>query len=99
MEENMSTFFMFGKYNSAESMKQISEDRTRKVLEVIKSFGGEAKAMYAMLGAYDLILIAEFININDALQASVSVTKSTGITFSTLPAVPVEEFDRLVNEI
>ena len=33
---------------------------------------------------------------NDALQASVSITKSTGITFSTLPAVPVEEFDSLV---
>ena len=94
----MSTFFMFGKYNSAESMKQISEKRTRTVIDIIKNFGGGAKAMYAMLGAYDLILIAEFININDALQASVSITKATGITFSTLPAVPVEEFDRLANE-
>ena len=95
----MSTFFMFGKYNSAESMKQISDERTRKVVEIVKNYGGEAKSMYAMLGAYDLILISDFVNINDALQASVSITKATGITFSTLPAVPVEEFDRLVNNV
>lgn len=94
----MSTFFMFGKYNSAESMRQISAERTRRVVDIIKSFGGEARAMYAMLGAYDLILIVDFININDALQASVSITKATGITFSTLPAVPVEEFDKMMNK-
>ncbi len=93
----MSTFFMFGKYNSVDSMKQISTERTKKVVDIIRDFGGEAKSMYAMLGAYDLILIVDFININDALQASVAITKVSGITFSTLPAVPVEEFDELVN--
>ena len=94
----MSTFFMFGKYSSAETMKQISTERTQKVMDIISNFGGQAKAMYAMLGAYDLIIIVEFININDALQASVDMTRVTGITFSTLPAVPVEEFDKLVNK-
>ena len=93
----MSTFFMFGKYSSAETIKQISADRTKKVVDIIHDYGGEAKAMYAMLGAYDLILIVDFVNINDALQASVAITKLTGITFSTLPAVPVEEFDRIMN--
>jgi uncharacterized protein with GYD domain len=89
---------MFGKYSTAETIKQISVDRTKKVVDIINDYGGEAKAMYAMLGAYDLILIVNFININDALQASVAITKVTGITFSTLPAVPVEEFDKIVSD-
>ena len=91
----MATFFMFGKY-SPESMKQISEERTRRVLEIARQHGGEIKDMYAILGAYDLVLIAEFPEMEQALKASVTITREMGISFSTLPAIPVEEFDRIV---
>ncbi len=91
----MATFFMFGKY-SPESMKEISAERTRRVLEIAREHGGEIKDMYAILGAYDLILIAEFPEMEHALKASVTITREMGISFSTLPAIPVEEFDRLV---
>ena len=93
----METFFMFGKYTS-ESMKQISKERTREVLEIAARHDGEILDMYALLGAYDLVLIAKFPDMKRALKASVDITKNTGISFSTLPALPVEEFDELVGK-
>lgn len=91
----MSLYFMFGKYTS-ESVKKISRERTEQVIRIVRSFGGELKSMYVLLGAYDLVLIAGFPDMKEALQASIAITKETGISFSTLPAMPVEEFDELV---
>ena len=91
----MSLFFMFGKY-SPESVKKISRERTKQALEIATRFGGKITGMYALLGAYDLVLITEFPDIKEALQASVAITKATGISFSTLPAMTVEEFDELM---
>ncbi len=93
----METFFMFGKYSS-DSVKEISRERTQKLLEIVRKFGGNVLHMYALLGAYDLVLIAQFPDMKEALQASVSITKALGISFSTLPAIPVEEFDQLVGQ-
>lgn len=93
----MPTFFMFGKY-SAESMKGISANRTRQVVDIVDRFGGEILAMYALMGAYDVVLIVKFPTMEDALKASVTMSQSLGISFSTLPAIPVEEFDKLVGK-
>lgn len=91
----MSTFILFGKYTT-EALKGISAKRTEKATRLIQKYGGEVKAIYALLGPHDLALIAEFPGINEALQASVALTKLTGIGFTTSPAIPVEEFDKLV---
>jgi hypothetical protein len=32
-------------------------------------------------------------------KASVALSKMTGISFNTLPAIPVEEFDKLMADI
>lgn len=91
----MNTFILLGKYTQ-EALKGISAKRTEKATRLIEKFGGQVKAIYALLGAYDLILIAEFPGVNEVLQASVALTKLTGIGFTTSPAIPVEEFDKLV---
>lgn len=91
----MPVFFMFGKYSS-EAVKDISKDRTRKTVDIASEYGGVISAMYALMGAYDLVLIANFPNMKEALQASIAITKATGISFSTLPAMSVEEFDELM---
>ena len=91
----MPVFFMFGKYSS-DAIKEISRDRTKKAIDIAGQFGGVISAMYALMGAYDLVLIANFPNMKEALQASIVITKATGISFSTLPAMPVEEFDELM---
>lgn len=65
-------------------------------VDIAGQFGGVISAMYALMGAYDLVLIANFPNMKEALQASIAITKATGISFSTLPAMPVDEFDELM---
>ncbi len=90
----MATFFMFGKYSS-ESVKKIAIERTEKVVNVIESLGGKVNSMYALLGDNDLILIVELPNTEAAIKASISLAKLTAISFTTLPAVTVDNFDKL----
>ncbi len=91
----MSTFFMFGKY-SQEALKGISSDRTKKAGKLVKEAGGKIKDIYALLGGYDLVIIAEFPSVEVAMKAAVALSKATGIAFSTNPAVAVEKFDKLM---
>jgi len=94
-EAQMTTFFMFGKYSS-EALKEIHPERTRKSLKVIKAGGGRVKGMYATLGDYDLVLIVECPDLETVVKISVELTMLTGIHFSSLPAMPVEYFDALI---
>lgn len=94
----MSTFFMLGKYSS-EGLKGISASRTDKALKLIKKFDGEVKSMYALLGEIDLVFILTFPDVEKAMQASVALNKLTGISFTTLPAVTVEEFDKVMSKV
>ncbi|MCJ7622843.1 MAG: GYD domain-containing protein [Anaerolineaceae bacterium] len=91
----MTTYFMFGQY-SADAIKKISAKRTEDALAMIAELGGEYKDGYALLGKYDLILIADFPGTEQAMNASVTLTKKLGISFTTLPAVSVAEFDKLI---
>ncbi len=90
----MATFVMCGKYTS-ESLKEISVERTTKVVKLVKELGGEIKSMYAILGEYDLIFIADLPNVSKAMKASLALTQMLGIIFSTFPALKIEEFDSL----
>jgi len=94
----MATFFIFGKYSS-EALKEMSAERTEKAVSLIKTFGGEVKSMYALLGEQDLVLIVDFPEIGQAMKASVGLTKMTGVSFTTSPAVAVEDFDMMIAEI
>ena len=91
----MATFLMFGKY-SAEGVKGISSQRTKQAEDLIKKQGGQVKAVYAMLGMADLLVIVDLPGVEAAMQTSVALSKLTGISFCTHPAVPVEEFDQLM---
>ena len=94
----MATFFMFGKY-SADAMKEISAERTKKAAELVKKYGGEVESAYALLGAHDLVLIVDLPDIDQAIKASVALSKLTGIAFSTAPAVTVKAFDKLMKDV
>ncbi|HXQ37415.1 MAG TPA: GYD domain-containing protein [Anaerolineales bacterium] len=91
----MATYFMFGKY-SLEGMKGISAGRTKKTLDLIRKNGGEFKAGYALLGNVDLILILDMPDTGQAMKTSAALGKLLGASFSTAPAVSVEEFDTLM---
>jgi uncharacterized protein with GYD domain len=55
--------------------------------------------MHALLGQNDLVFIADLPGNDTAMKASVALAKTTGIAFSTSPAVTVEEFDKLTADI
>ena len=94
----MATFLMFGNYSTA-AITEMSAERTEKAVNLIKKYGGEVKAMYALLGAVDLVLIVELPDIDQAIKASIALTKMCGISFRTAPAVTVEKFDKLTAEL
>jgi uncharacterized protein with GYD domain len=94
----MATFFMFGRYSS-EAVKGMSAKRTKEAEGLIKKYGGKVEAMYALLGEKDLVFILTFPGIEQAMKASVALGKTTGISFTTSPAVTIEEFDKLVTEV
>ncbi|UCH09962.1 MAG: GYD domain-containing protein [Fidelibacterota bacterium] len=91
----MATYFMFGIY-SADAMDDISAARTKDAEKTIAGFGGKVTGMYALMGEEDLVLIVDFPDNSKAMQASVALSKLTGISFSTAPAVEVAEFDKLM---
>ena len=91
------TFFMFGKYSS-EAMGEINAKRTAAARDLIEKLGGSIKAMYALLGQYDLVLIVELPTMTDAMKAAVAMGRETGISFCTAPAITVAEFDKLLVE-
>ena len=91
----MATYLMFGKY-SMEAVKVISAKRTEQAAALIKQHGGELKTGYAMLGKHDLVLVVDLPDTGRAMQVSAGLAKLLGISFSTAPAVSLEEFDKLM---
>ncbi len=91
----MATYLMFGKYSS-EAVKAMNARRTDKAIALIKQNGGELKAGYALLGSIDLVLVLDLPDTEHAMKTSADLSKLLGISFSTAPAVSVEEFDKLM---
>ena len=91
----MATYVMLGKY-SAEAMKGASKDRTAQANAAVQKCGGQIKAIYALLGERDILAIVDFPGTAEAAKASLALAKLTGISFATSPAIPVDEFDKLI---
>ena len=94
----MATFLMLGKYSSG-AMQEMSPERTDRIVDLIKKLNGEISSMYALLGEQDLVFIVNFPGVEQAMKASVALSKLTGISFATSPAVTVEDFDKFISEI
>jgi uncharacterized protein with GYD domain len=95
----MATFFLFGRYSSADAWKGMSQNRTKEAEDLIQKFGGKFESMYALLGERDLVAIATFPGVEQAMKASIALSRMTGISFTTSPAVPVDEFDKLMSDV
>ena len=90
----MAIYLLFGKY-SIEAFKGISAKRTDEARALIKKHGGELKAAYATLGGVDLMMAVDLPDNARAMAVSMALAKATGIGFTTSPAVPIDEFDKL----
>lgn len=93
----MTTFVLLGRM-SVESMNQISPQRTVDALALIKKYGGELKSGYVMLGKYDVILVVDLPNKEQAIKTSVGLSRMLGLSITTSPAITFEEFDKLMAE-
>lgn len=93
----MATFIMMGNY-SADAVKQISVERIPKANQIVQQCGGAILSTYVTMGRTDILVITEFPGINEAMKASVSLNKALGISFSTVPALAIEDFDRLAGD-
>ncbi len=92
----MTTFLMFGKYTS-EGIKGMSAARTVEANNLIKENGGEIVSQYALLGENDLLFIVNFPGVDEVIKSSVALYKLTGISFTTVPAITVEQFDKVID--
>jgi hypothetical protein len=52
--------------------------------------------MYAMVREKNLILISVFPGVKRAIKASIALSKLTGISFTTSPAVPIDESNKMM---
>lgn len=93
----MQVYFMLGKYDS-EGVRDLSLDRTEKAIHLINQVGGEVLSMFALLGTYDVVMKVKFPDNHAAMRASVGLSMLTGITFTTMPAVPVDDFDKIMTQ-
>ena len=91
----MATYIMFGKF-AVDAVKEISTERTKKSAAIVEDCGGKIQALYALLGETDVLAIVDFPGLNEAMKASVELTKLLDVSFTTAPAVTVEEFDKLI---
>ncbi len=91
----MALYMMLGTYNPG-STHDISAERTERAGALIEREGGTIKAGYALLGKTDLLLIVDFPGTPQAVRSSVALGNMLGVTFTTTPAVTIEEFDKLV---
>jgi uncharacterized protein with GYD domain len=93
----MAIFFMFGRYTH-EGLMSIRPERTRQAEETVARCGGKVQGMYALLGERDICVIADFPSTEAAARASIALSRLTGISFSTSPAISADAFDRLAIE-
>lgn len=91
----MASYLMFGRY-SPEALKAISAKRSDEAMALIKEYGGEYKAGYALLGDVDLVVVVNIPDTEHAMQVSAALTKLLGISFRTAPAISIEQFDKLM---
>lgn len=91
----MATYIMLGRY-SQDALGKLSAERTQKATALIEQNGGKLREGYALLGKTDLVLIVDLPDTERAMKTSVALSRLLGVSFATMPAVTVAEFDRLL---
>ncbi len=91
----MATYILFGTI-TPEITSIITAKRTQDATALIRKHGGEFKAGYALMGDVDFVVIVEAPDNQRAMQISVGLTKLLGFPFHTVPAITIDEFDKLM---
>ena len=73
-----------------------SPDRLDAATELIESLGGELKAFYLTMGAYDLIAVTEFPDDDTAAGMLLRLGQSGNVSSETLKAWPEADYRDLI---
>jgi uncharacterized protein with GYD domain len=92
------TYLMLGTYAPGCS-HEISADRSRQMYKLIAGLGGSVLECYGLLGDRDVMLMVELPAPATAMQAAMAMARLTGATFTTYPAVPIADFDRIAEDL
>jgi hypothetical protein len=87
--EGMGTFFIFGKASPKE-FKEIGLKYGAETVRLVRNLGGDIRSMGMMLGGNNLFIILSFPGPKEALKAAIALSKMTGISFQTVPTVPID---------
>jgi len=66
--------------------------------EAIRSFGGRVLAAYALLGDYDVMILAELPDVKGVAKVLIRAAARGTATSKTMTAIPLKEFYGLVEE-
>lgn len=73
-----------------------SPDRLDAAVELIESLGGELKAFYLTMGAYDLATVTEFPDDDAAAKMILRLGQSGNVSSETMKAWPEADYRELV---
>ena len=82
----------------AEDIKGIAERRAKNIEQLGKA-GIKVVADYALMGEYDFLYIVEAPDNLTLLREVIKDSAAGTLKFHTLPAVPLEEFMHLVQDL
>jgi len=93
----MATYIMLSTLTD-EGRKTLKErpDRLQEVNREIEAMGGRVTQQYAVLGGYDFINILEAPDNETVARISVELGSRGTVTLTTLPAMPVDEFTKML---
>ncbi len=94
----MNTYVMLGNYLPGE-VRNVAAHRTAQLREIVSKNGGNVISAYGLLGRNDLVLVVELPRLEDAMRAAVELGIRVGASFQTSPALPIDDFDRLVEDL
>lgn len=95
----MATYIMLSTLTD-EGRKTLKErpERLQEVNREIEAMGGRVTQQYAVLGGYDFINVLEAPDNETVARISVELGARGTVTLTTLAAMPIDEFTRMLTK-
>ncbi len=93
----MATYIMLSTLTD-EGRKTLKErpDRLQEVNREIEAMGARVTQQYAVLGGYDFINVLEAPDNETVARISVELGARGTVTLTTMPAMPIDEFTKML---
>ena len=93
----MPTYISLFNY-TAKGIEHIDEspDRLDEAIALLESLGGELKAFYLTMGAYDIVTVTEFPDDDAAATALLKIGQAGAVSTQTMKAWPEADYRELI---